>query len=131
MYSRGEERAKHYPLDWSLVTSDGARFENMVACHLLKWVHYEQDTKGRYVELRYFRDTDAREVDFVITERNRPIMLVECKNSDTDVDRGIRYLHAKYPAVPAWQISATGRKDYVTPDGIRVAPALTLLATLV
>ncbi|MGA1838999.1 MAG: hypothetical protein ACMUIU_00085 [bacterium] len=36
--------------------------------HLLKWVHYEQDTKGRDLELRYFRDIDGREVDFVITE---------------------------------------------------------------
>jgi hypothetical protein len=31
----------------------------------------------------------------------------------------------------AWQLSAVGRKDYVTPDDIRVAPALTLLAQLV
>jgi hypothetical protein len=27
----------------------------MVALHLLKWVHGEQDGKGRDVELRYFR----------------------------------------------------------------------------
>ena len=126
-----KKEQKHYQLDWSLVVKEGARFENMVGCHLLKWVHYEQDTKGREVELRYFRDTDGREVDFVATERNQPIMLVECKFSDTDVDRGIRYLHHKYPDVPAWQISAVGRKDYMTPDGIRVAPALELLSTLV
>jgi hypothetical protein len=31
----------------------------LVAGHLLKWTHYEQDAKGRDVELRYFRDTDA------------------------------------------------------------------------
>jgi len=31
----------------------------------------------------------------------------------------------------AWQISATGRKDYQTPDGIRVAPALALLSKLI
>ncbi len=126
-----KKEQKHYQMDWSLVPNEGARFENLVACHLLKWVHYEQDTKGRDVELRYFRDTDAREVDFVVTERNQPLILVECKLSDADVGRGIRYLHAKYPAVPAWQISATGRKDYVTPDGVRVAPALELLTTLV
>ena len=126
-----KKEQKHYQMDWSLVPNEGARFENLVACHLLKWVHYEQDTKGRDVELRYFRDTDAREVDFVVTERNQPFILVECKLSDADVGRGIRYLHAKYPAVPAWQISATGRKNYVTPDGVRVAPALELLTTLV
>ena len=31
----------------------------------------------------------------------------------------------------AWQIAATGTKDYISRDGIRVAPALTLLRTLV
>jgi predicted AAA+ superfamily ATPase len=125
-----KKEQKHYQMDWSLVTNEGARFENMVACHLLKWVHFEQDTRGRDVELRYFRDTDAREVDFVVTEHNKPILLVECKSSDTDIDRGIRYLHTKYPEVPAWQISANGRKDYMSPDGVRVAPALALLTTL-
>jgi hypothetical protein len=103
----------------------------LVACHLLKWVHYQQDTKARDLELRYFRDTDAREVDFIVTERSKPVLMVECKFGDADVDRGIRYLRAKYPTVDAWQISASGRKDYVTRDGIRAAPALSLLRTLV
>ena len=94
-------------------------------------MHFEQDTQGRDLELRYFRDTDGREVDFVITEKNRPLMLVECKLADADVDRGIRYLRAKYPDIEAWQISATGRKDFVTPGGVRVAPALELLRRLV
>jgi len=55
----------------------------------------------------------------------------ECKHGDADPDRGIRYLRGKFPAAEAWQISATGRKDYVTGEGIRVAPALALLETLV
>jgi uncharacterized protein len=126
-----KKEQKHYQFDWSLVPGDAARFENLVACHLLKWVHYEQDTSGRDVDLRYFRDIDRREVDFVVTDRGRPIRLVECKWSDTEADRGLRYLCAKFPGVDAWQISATGRKDYRTPDGIRVAPATELLASLI
>ncbi|MGH8196235.1 MAG: ATP-binding protein [Woeseiaceae bacterium] len=125
-----KKEQKHYQLDWSLVESDAPRFENLVACHLLKWVHYEQDAEGRDLELRYFRDTDGREVDFVIAERGRPIRFVECKWSDADVDKGLRYLRAKFPAAEAWQISAAGRKNYRSPDGIRVAPALELLSTL-
>jgi hypothetical protein len=34
--------------------------------HLLKWVHFQIDTRGRELELRYFRDIDGREVDFVV-----------------------------------------------------------------
>src|SRR5579883_591157 len=118
-----KKEQKHYHLDWSLVADEAARFENLVACHLLKWVHFEQDSAGRELELRYFRDVDRREVDFVVTERGHPIKLVECKWSDADVAGGLKYLRAKFPSTEAWQISATGRKDYQTPDGIRVAPA--------
>jgi uncharacterized protein len=126
-----KKEQKHYQLDWSLVQADAPRFENLVACHLLKWVHYRQDIAGEDLELHYFRDTDGREVDFVVAERGRPLKLIECKWSDADVDRGLRYLHAKFPEADAWQVSAVGRKHYVTPDGIRVAPALELLRQLV
>ena len=94
-------------------------------------MHFQQDTLGRDVELRYFRDTDGREVDFVVVERRSPLLLVECKWGDTDVDRSLRYLKARFPDTDAWQVSATGTKDFVSPDGIRVAPALRLLNGLI
>jgi hypothetical protein len=81
-----KKEQKHYHLDWTLVPRDGPRFENLVAAHLLKWVHHQQDTGGRDVELRYFRDVDGREVDFVLVERGRPLRLVECKWDDAPVD---------------------------------------------
>jgi len=85
-----------------------------VAAHLLKWVHFEQDTKGRDIDLRYFRDIDRREVDFVVVERGLPKVMIECKWNDREVDRGLRYLKERFPKCEAWQISATGTKDYVT-----------------
>ena len=122
---------KHYQFDWSLVPEDSARFENLIASHLLKWIHFQQDVEGRDVELRYFRDTDGREVDFLVVERRNPILMIEAKWGDQDVDRGLRYLKGKFPSVHAWQLSAVGRRDYVTPDGIRVSPALPFLAQLI
>jgi hypothetical protein len=126
-----KKEQKHYHFDWTLVPEPGPRFENLVALHLRKWVDHEQDTEGRDLELRYFRDVDGREVDFVVVERKRPLLAVECKLGDEDVGRGLRYFRARFPACDAWQISAQGTKDYVTPDGIRVAPALPLLRGLV
>jgi uncharacterized protein len=122
---------KHYHFDWGTVPDPAARFENLVASHLLKWVHHQQDTQGLELELRYFRDTDGREVDFVVTERRQPRLLVECKRSDTTVDPSLRYLHGRFPDAQAWQLSAEGRRDFQTPEGIRVAPALTFLGGLV
>jgi hypothetical protein len=126
-----KKEQKHYQWDWTLVSEPGPRFENLVASHLLKWTHHQQDTVGRDVELRYFRDTDRREVDFVIVEGRSPILFVECKWNDAEVDRGLRYLKARFPACEAWQVSAAGTKDYQTAEGIRVAPATRLLRALV
>ncbi len=122
---------KHYHFDWSIVADKPAAFENLVAAGLLKWVHYLADTQGREVELRYFRDVDGREVDFVVVESRRPILMVECKWADAPVDRSLRYLLERFPGCEAWQLSATGKKDFVTPEGIKVAPALSLLSSLV
>ena len=126
-----KKERKHYQYDWSLVSSPGARFENLVASHLLKWVEFQIDTEGRPLELRYFRDIDGREVDFVVTEKAKPIALVECKYSDDSVSSGLKYILARFPDAQAWQISATGKRDYVSAEGIRVAPAAVLLRQLV
>jgi hypothetical protein len=69
-------------------------------------------------------------VDFVVVEKRAPILFAECKWSDAEVDRSLRYLKERFSRAEAWQISAAGRKDYRTPEGIRVAPAGALLRTL-
>jgi predicted AAA+ superfamily ATPase len=122
---------KLYTFDWTLVPDPALRFENLVACHLLKWVHFQQDAQGRDLELRYFRDLEGREVDFVVIDRRRPVMMVECKAGDAPLDKSLRYLTSRFPNCPAWQLSAHGTKDYQTPEGVRVAPGLTLLSQLV
>ena len=125
-----KKERKHYHLDWTLIPGEAQRFENMVGAHLLKWVHFVQDTDGRAVELRYFRDVDGREVDFVVVDGLRPTHLVECKWADAPVDRGLRYLKLRFPDAEAWQVSAVGTKDFVSPEGIRVAGAGELLRRL-
>lgn len=122
---------KLYCLDWSSVPGEAARFENLVAGHLLKWVHWLADREGRDLELRYFRDRDGHEVDFVVVEGRSPVLFVEAKTGDEPLDRGLRFLKAKYPAVEAWQVSRSGVWDHVDEHGVRVAPAARLLARLV
>ena len=126
-----KKERKHYHYDWSLVPDPGARFENLVACHLLKWVEYQIDTQGRELELRYFRDIDRREVDFVVIEAGKPIAFVECKLSDEPVSPGLRYLVQRFPGIAAWQVALRGQRDYLSQQGVRVAPAWRLLAQLV
>lgn len=126
-----KKEQKHYQFDWTLVPDLAFRFENLVASALLKWVHYQQDTQGEDIDLRYFRDVDGREVDFVIVAGKKPLWLIECKWSDAPISPGLKYLKQRFPACDAWQISATGKKDYIGEMGIRVCPATKFLSTLI
>jgi predicted AAA+ superfamily ATPase len=123
-----KKEAKHYHLDWTLIKEEGYRFENMVACHLLKWCRFVEDTEGYDMELRYFRDVDRREVDFVLVKDGKPIYFVECKVKAKEAGRALRYLKERFPDVPAAQISMEGRQDVMTKEGIRLCPAHVFLA---
>lgn len=126
-----KKEAKHYHFDWTLVKDMGLRFENLTACHLLKWCHFVEDTQGFKMELRYFRDTDRREVDFVVMKEGEPVQFIECKSSEQKLNPHLRYLHLKYPKVPATQIFLEGDADIKTSEGIRICPATSYLSELV
>jgi predicted AAA+ superfamily ATPase len=125
-----KKERKLYQFDWNLLESDGYRFENMIAVHLLKHVQFIEDTEGRRIELRYFRDIEGREVDFVITEKSKPVLAVEVKWSDDSVSNSMAYFKRKFPETECWQIHFSGKKDHVSSDGVRIAPAIELLKTL-
>lgn len=126
-----KKEQKHYHYDWTLIKEPGPRFENMVAVHLLKWVCFQEDTLGLNIELRYFRDIDVREVDFVIVEEGEPTIFVECKTSGGPPGKGLKYLKARFPQCRALQVSALGNKDFMSSEGIRVLPAAAFLSELV
>jgi predicted AAA+ superfamily ATPase len=121
---------KHYHWDWSLVQDPGARLENLVASHLLKWCHFERDTKGRDLELSYFRDIDGREVDFVVLEDRRPIQFVECKTSARDMPRGLRYLKERFPKVESMQLTLADGIDRVSKEDLQTRSLVTYLGGL-
>lgn len=125
-----KKEQKHYHFDWNLIEEPGVRFENLVACHLLKWVHFNQDVKGQAYDLRYFRDIDGREVDFVLMLRSKPIHFIECKLKDTQISKGLYYLKERFPDVMATQLVGEGVRDFQK-DGIRVTPAWKFLGELV
>ena len=126
-----KKEAKHYHFDWAQIPETGFRFENMIACHLLKWCHFFEDTEGWDMDLRYFRDTDKREVDFVVLKERTPILFVECKISFQEASGHLKYLSRKFPGVEAVQIYFDGDEDIKTDEGIRLCPAATFLKRFV
>ena len=125
-----KKEQKHYHMDWSIVPDEGARFENLVASHLLKWVHFQFDTAGRELDLRYFRDVDGREVDFVVVERRTPILMVEAKLAAGPVAPALRYLKERFPSCDAYQVHLRGERESVTADRIHLWTAARFLARL-
>ncbi len=115
-----KKEQKLYLWDWSQVPRPGPRFENMVAAHLYKYCHHVEDTQGHRMELRYIRDTDKREVDFVVLQDGRPLFAVEAKSGEHDVNPAIPYFQQRTP-IPAFYQAHLGRRDY-RKAGVRVLP---------
>ena len=121
---------KLFLFDWTVVEEEGPRFENLVGFHLLKECHYREDTEGLETELRFFRDVEGREVDFVQLERGRPVRFVECKLSEQAISPALLYLARKFPGVTAVQVIATSGIDRVAREGVRLVSADRFLAEL-
>ncbi len=96
---------KVYFFDNGLVNGDeGIRFENAVACMLLKHVHFRQDAKGKAAGLHYIRTKDGAEVDFALSEDLRLTHLIECELADNTLHRALAGFAAKFPETEAIQL---------------------------
>lgn len=122
--------AKAYLWDWSIVPSEGARFENLVAGHLLKYCHLLEDRDGWKAELWYLRDRAGHEVDFLVTIDARPWFAVEAKLSQTQIDKSLLYFHERLEVPAMYQVVRDGVRDFVE-RGVRCVPAARFLAALV
>ncbi len=98
---------KYYLWDWGLIEDQGKRFENFVAVQLQRAVSaWTEWGKGNY-QLMYVRTKDGREVDFVITEKNKPYILIECKKSDKSLAANLRYFKERIQVPLAFQVIET------------------------
>jgi len=90
-----KKETKLYLWDWSEVEDPGARFENMIASHLLKLAHFLRDVEGLRTEVCYLRDTGKREVDFLFLVDQKPWFAVEAKVNDTSIASSLLYFQKK------------------------------------
>ncbi|MEI8157621.1 MAG: ATP-binding protein [Burkholderiales bacterium] len=96
---------KVYFYDTALVVGDDdVRFENLVACHLLKLAQWQQDTRGMVVDLHYLRTKDGAEVDFALSDGDTLTHLVECKLSDAKPHRALARFAEQWPLSQAVQL---------------------------
>jgi len=117
-----KKEQKLYLWDWSIIPETGPRFENFIASHLLKYCHFVEDTEGFSMDLKFLRDTDKREVDFVVLKDGKPLFAVECKTGEKKINPALFYFMER-TQIPRFYQVHTGDKDYEK-RGVRVLPVI-------
>lgn len=124
---------KWFLRDWSGIEDPGKRAETFVACHLLKAVDGWNDLGLGTFELRYLRDKQQREVDFVVIRDRKPWFLAEVKAGRDHLSPALKHYQDQIKAPHAFQVVLD--RDFVAADCFArneptVVPARTLLSQL-
>lgn len=122
--------AKLYLWDWSEIDDESVRFENCVASHLLKLVHFLQDYEGYKANLYFLRSVEKKEVDFFLTIDEKPWIALEAKMNDTNVSSHLFYFKEKLSIPFCYQIVKKGDIDSFI-KGVRIVSADRFLAGLI
>ncbi len=127
------KESKWFLRDWSGITDPGKRAETFVACHLFKAVECFNDLGFGAFELRYVRDKEKREVDFLVVREGRPWILVEVKSRSDTLSPALGYFQKLLKADHAFQVVL--EQDYVDADCFThsqpvIVPAQTFLSQL-
>jgi len=125
-----KKEPKLYLWDWSEVPNDAARYENMVASHLLKFVHWLNDREGFRAELYFLRDTSMREVDFLVTVDAKPWFAVEVKSQSEHLAPNLLYFCEKLSIPFSYQLVKKADVDKIS-SGTRILSVDKFLASLV
>jgi len=125
-----KKEAKLYLWDWSEVESEAVRFENCVASHLLKLIHFLRDYEGYKANLYFLRSVEKKEVDFFVTIAEKPWFAVEAKMNDTNVSPHLFYFKEKLNIPFCYQVVKKGDVDSFI-KGVRIVSADRFLASLI
>lgn len=106
-----KKEQKLYFWDWARCGSEGARFENLIALHLLRAVDWARDVEGEHLQLRYFRHRAGQEVDFVLLRNRRPWLAIEVKLGTSDVAPALRYFAERAQPAFAFQVGGADTKE--------------------
>ena len=125
-----KKEPKIYLIDWSEVKSEGARFENLIGSHLLKFVNYLFERDGFKTDLYYLRNVDKKEVDFLVTVDNKPWFAVEVKLSDTSVSDNLTYFSERLKIPYNYQVVQKTGID-ILKNNVRIISADKFLSGLI
>ncbi|MBI2119401.1 MAG: ATP-binding protein [Elusimicrobia bacterium] len=121
---------KLYLWDWSEIPNEAARFENLVASHLFKFVSWWHDREGYKAKLYFLRDSSQREVDFLVTVDEKPWFAMEVKTEDENISPHLKYFQERLNIPYVYQVLRKEGVDKFA-NRVRIISADKLLAGLV
>ena len=122
---------KYYFYDTGQVSGDeGSKLENLVACALLKELHFLEDTLGKSCVLHYLRDKEGREIDFLVVIDGRPALMIEVKWADDSLSRNFAVFFRYLPDTPGIQLVGKLDRGKSFESGAGIVKAASWLAEL-
>ena len=127
-----QKEQKVYLWDVPRIKDPAARFENMVALELYRAVTIWNDRGCGSFSLHFIKNKEQQEVDFLIAEDHRPIVLIEAKLADVNPSPALlKFQNAlNVPAVQLVDQAGAFRKLSNGNQKILIAPACQWLARL-
>jgi predicted AAA+ superfamily ATPase len=115
---------KYYFYDTGQVNDEpGMRLENLVACALLKEMHFREDCLGERWNLYFLKNKDGREIDFLITVKEKPALMLEVKWSDAERSPNFSFFEKYIAGTRKIQIVKELKREKTYPDALEVRTA--------
>lgn len=121
---------KYYFFDIPRVTEAGARFENLVALSLYKEILYRKDVLGDDYSLHFLRNKNQNEVDFLICHEKKPLLMIEAKLSDNNLENSFHIFEKALGPIPKILLVKKLDREFTHKSGARVMKASPWLAKM-
>lgn len=125
-----KKMSKLYLWDWSVLDTDGAKFENLIASHLLKYADFLQNSLGFKTKVYYLREPEGKEVDFLFTVDQKPWFAVEAKLNKDKASPALLYFDKKINIPFLYQVTLESGID-VYQGKVRIVSADKFLTAFV
>ena len=126
-----KKEPKYYFYDIGRVRNgEAARFENLIACSLLKEVQRLSDAEGTLGRLHYLRTKEGREIDFLVLFDDLPCWLIEAKLSDAELSPNFRHFESHFKGARRVQLVGHLKQDKSTAEGHKITYAPNWLSSM-
>ena len=127
-----QKERKIYLWDAPRIEEPAARFENMIAMELWRAVTNWNDLGYGQFSLHFIKNKEQQEVDFLIANGRKPIVLIEAKTSEVQPSSALRKFQNAL-SIPAVQLIAEDEGYQILSNNnqsILIAPAYAWLSQL-